>query len=120
VDTSANEAGAAPSVRGRATILVVEEQFVSEFLRSALTHQGYKVICATAGVARAILRRDRESVKLLVTNTPLEFAAFPDLPVLYLAACPDPAQIDPFADSLALAKPFHPRRLFECVAQLIP
>lgn len=113
-------AGDVPETCGRATILVVEEQFVSEFLRSALTHQGYAVICATAGVARALLRRDRGAVKILVTNAPGEFAAFPDLPLLYLAACPDPALTEPFARSLSLAKPFHPRDLFECVAQLLP
>ena len=59
-------------------------------------------------------------MQLLITNTPLVFAAFPDLPVLYLAASPDPAAVEPFASSRSLAKPFHPRRLLEFVAQLLP
>ncbi|MBS1859271.1 MAG: response regulator transcription factor [Acidobacteria bacterium] len=120
MSTSASEAGEAPKIRGKASILVVEEQFVSEFLRSALTHQGYNVLCASPGAARAMLRREPEKIQVLVTNVPLEFAAFPDVPVLYLSACPDPAQTELFARALMLAKPFQPRLLFESVAQLLP
>ncbi|MDE3168493.1 MAG: hypothetical protein KGN36_22005 [Acidobacteriota bacterium] len=77
------------------------------------------MVCATAGTARAMLRRDRGSIQVLVTNMPLEFAAHPDVPVLYLDAFPDPTIADAFVKSRVLAKPFHPRLLFESVAQLI-
>ena len=85
-----------------------------------LTQRGYRVICAGAKPARTLLEADRASVQLLITNKPLEFAAFSDLPVVYLAASPDPAALVPFVYCRALAKPFHPRRLMECVAQLLP
>ena len=102
-----------------ATVLVVEERFVSGFLCSALEQRGYRVICATADAARATLGRDSGTVDLLITNTPLVFADSAGLPLLYLAACPDEKVIEPFDRALALAKPFHPRQLFDCVRRLL-
>lgn len=107
-------------VPANTTILVVEEQFVSEFLRTVLVHRGYQVICTRPGNARALLRRDRTSVHVLVTNVPLDFAAFPDVPVLYVAAAPDPEVACGFERCLSLRKPFQARQLFDCIQQLLP
>lgn len=107
-------------VRTDITILVVEEQFVSEFLRTVLSQRGYEVICSRTGGAHSLLQRDRAKVDVLVTNVPLEFADFPDLPVLYVAASPDPEATLGFERCVALQKPFQARRLFECIQQLVP
>jgi hypothetical protein len=107
-------------VPANTTILVVEEQFVSEFLRTVLIHRGYQVICTRPGNARALLRHDRASVHVLVTNVPLDFAAFPDLPVLYVAASPDPEVACGFEHCVSLRKPFQARQLYDCIEQLLP
>jgi DNA-binding response OmpR family regulator len=100
------------------TVLVVEEQFVSEFLRSVLSKRGYRVVCAGFERAKSILRQGPEPVDLVITNKPLEFVATPDVPILYVAACPDPEMIRGFGRALALSKPFHPRDLLECLRRL--
>jgi DNA-binding response OmpR family regulator len=101
-----------------ATVVVVEEQFVSEFLRSVLSKRGYRVICTNSNRARAMLRQGPEPATVLITNKPLEFVATPEVPILYVAACPDPEVIRGFGRALALSKPFHPRDLLECLRKL--
>jgi hypothetical protein len=66
-----------------------------------------------------MLRDGRAGFDLLITNKPLEFAARPDMPILYLAATPELDAIRGFRRALTLAKPFHPRDLFECIQQLL-
>jgi hypothetical protein len=102
-----------------ARILVVEDQFVGAFLRSLLKSRKYDVVLATAAGARVILQADPACVDLLMTNTPLEFTFFPELPLLYLAANPVPEAIEGFTRALALSKPFHPRDLFDCIRRLL-
>jgi hypothetical protein len=77
------------------------------------------VICADQHDACTFLREGLEKVNLLITNTPAAFAEFGDLPVLYLAALPDPAAIQPFRRCAALRKPFHPTQLLNHIAQLL-
>jgi hypothetical protein len=66
-----------------------------------------------------MLRQGTESVALVITNKPLEFVTTPDVPILYVAACPDPDVIRGFGRALSLSKPFHPRDLIECLRTLI-
>ena len=115
---SPQAAGAA--LQGGPRILVVEDQSVSDFLRSLLSHQGFQVTCANLTVARELLRKDRNKVDVLITNRPLEFTATLDVPVLYLAACPDPRALTNFRRATFLAKPFDPRTLLECLRRLLP
>ena len=105
---------------GTATILVVEAAYVSDFLRTLLVRRGYAVVCASPHTACELLRSQPTNVDVLITNNPREFADFPDVPLLYMAACPDPAAIDGFRRSLKLTKPFQPRQLFDCLNQLLP
>jgi DNA-binding response OmpR family regulator len=100
------------------TVLVVEEQFVSEFLRSVLSKRGYRVICTSFDRAKSLLRQGPGPVQVVITNKPLEFVSTPDVPILYVAACPDPEMIRGFGRALSLAKPFHPRDLLECLQKL--
>jgi len=112
--------GARDTLQGGPRILVVEDQSVSDFLRSLLSHQGFQVTCANLTVARELLRKDRNKVDVLITNRPLEFTATPDVPVLYLSACPDSQAIKAFSRATFLAKPFEPRTLLECLRRLLP
>ena len=101
------------------TILVVEDAVVSNFLKVALTQRGYEVICAQAADAQVFIRDAVRKIDLLITNVPAAFAEFPDLPLLYMAALPDPEAIQPFRRCLSLRKPFHTAQLFATMEQLL-
>ena len=92
---------------------------MSAFLRSLLAQRNYEVTIATAGVARTMLRDNRTSIDVLITNVPLEFTGTPDVPLLYLAANPLPEAIRGFERVLFLVKPFHPRDLLDCIRKLL-
>jgi hypothetical protein len=92
---------------------------VSLFLRSLLVPRNYEVILASQRVARTMLLEGTGSLDLLITNSPREFAAMPDMPLLYLSASPEPEAIQGFARASYLAKPFHPRDLFESIRRLL-
>jgi DNA-binding response OmpR family regulator len=119
ISVSRQENGGAVQEKSGA-ILVVEDVFVRDFLRTTLSRRGYKVICAEAADALAVLREGPVRIDLLITNAPMSFAEFGDLPVLYLAACPDPSALQCFRRCLALRKPFHPKQLLSHIAQLLP
>jgi hypothetical protein len=111
--------GGGPNHENAGVILVVEDVFVRNFLRATLGRQGYHVICAEVADALVFLRERGGRVDLLITNMPLDFAEFGDMPVLYLAAVPDPAAVQAFRQCVTLRKPFHPSQLLGHVAQLI-
>ena len=113
--------GAIGTVHGPpvATVLVVEDPYVSAFLRSLLVQRNYEVVFAGFSDARDMLLTGRARIDVLVTNSPLEFTGTPGVPLLYLAANPDLSAIRGFTRALALTKPFHPRELLDCVARLL-
>jgi hypothetical protein len=101
------------------TILIVEDRFVSDFISSILTKRGHRVICESVDRAQSRLESEPDSIDLLITNTPLEFAAAPQVPLLYVAASPDPERIRTFARARMLAKPFHPRDMLIHLRELL-
>jgi CheY-like chemotaxis protein len=99
-------------------IVVVEDAFVRSFLRAALERQGHHVVCAVPAHAAELL--ESGDVDLLVTNTPQTFADFGGrIPLLYLAAFPDPAAAVDFTRWLSLRKPFQTTELVGLVQQLL-
>ena len=99
-------------------IVVVEDAFVRSFLRAALERQGHHVICAVPAYATELLKTG--GVDLLVTNTPQTFADFgAAVPLLYLAAFPDPVAASDFTRWLSLRKPFQTAELIVLVRQLL-
>lgn len=101
-------------------IVVVEDSFISSFLRNILERKGYRVIPAKAGDGVELLRSGDREISLVITNIPAVFAEFADrVPLLYLSAYPDPAAVSPFRSSRVLSKPFHPDQLLSCVEQLL-
>jgi DNA-binding response OmpR family regulator len=103
-----------------AAVLIVEDSFVGGFLRSALTQKGYEVVCAGADDALTMLGDPQKRVALLITNSPAPFSGFPQLPVLYLAAVPEPEPMRAFEHCRVLRKPFHPAQLFASIRELLP
>jgi hypothetical protein len=101
-------------------IVVVEDPMVSGFLCSVLTRKGYPVIPLGPADGRKLLRSPDARIGLLITNQPAAFTEFAvRLPLLYVAAFPDPAVASPFLVSLMLRKPFLPEQLLSCVEQLL-
>ena len=102
------------------TIVVVEDNYIGQFLRMLLQREGFQVITANASEGAGILRACESRVSLLITNTPTKFAEFGErVPLLYLAAFPDPALTRGFRCHRALSKPFAPEVLMECVRSLL-
>jgi len=101
-------------------ILIVEDPFVTGFLRSVLEKNGFSVVCARPEPALDLLRSGQMRCELLITNRPSPFAEVGErMPLLYLSACPDPDQVSSFRTWLSLTKPFPPRELLEAVGDLL-
>jgi two-component SAPR family response regulator len=99
-------------------IVVVEDVFVGNYLRAALERQGHTVSCPTS--AEAMRRLQTGQVDLLVTNSPTAFSQFGDaVPLLYLAAFPEPAFATAFRVWLPLRKPFQTSELTAAVERLL-
>src|ERR1035438_6096680 len=113
---SESTAGPHPRLRSQsapARILVAEDPFVSSFLRTILQRRGHQVVVGEPDRVRGLLRDGRMEAQVVITNRPEAFLPFADtLPILYIAANPDPALLVvitnrpeaflPFADTLPI------------------
>ena len=100
--------------------MVVEDPFVSGFVRNVLKRRGYEVAPVEAADGIGLLRASDGRICLLITNLPGAFTEFAErVPLLYLAAFPDPKITSSFRSSRTLRKPFHPDQLFAYVEQLL-
>jgi|SRR5215471_15077730 hypothetical protein len=103
---------------GLDTIVIVEDSLVRNFLRAALQRHGYLSVCASSDEAANILRSGRAT--LLITNSPAQFSEFGAVvPLLYLAAFPEPSAAASFDHWVALPKPFQNAALVHAVRQLL-
>jgi hypothetical protein len=103
---------------GSARILVAEDVFVSSFLRMVLQKHGHKVVTGDAARASELIRQGT-AADVVITNQPevfLEFARI--LPMLYIAASPDPELASQFPICRVLRKPFRNDELLSAVEQL--
>lgn len=99
-------------------IVVVEDVFVRTFLKAALERLGHTVTCASPAEATQLIESGKAD--LLVTNTPSVFAKCGALvPLLYMAAFPDPAEASAFLTWLPLRKPFQTSELIMLVERLL-
>src|SRR5437870_7366836 len=109
-----------PIETGSGVIVVVEDPVVGNFLRAVLEQQGYVVLSGEVRHGLAALRDGNQPVQLLITNVPFAFTEFAGrVPVLYLAALPDPGLVSPYRNSRVLSKPFHPNHLLSSVQELL-
>ena len=109
-----------PTEAGSGVIVVVEDQFVRNFLRTVLERQGFEVLSGGVRHGLAALRDDSQEVRLLITNVPAEFTEFAGrVPLLYLAALPDPSLASQYRNRRVLSKPFHPHDLLASVQELL-
>ncbi|HXK00933.1 MAG TPA: hypothetical protein VMS37_00945 [Verrucomicrobiae bacterium] len=100
-------------------IVVVEDVFVRAFLRTALERHGHRVTCAGPVAAIDLLKLGQ--IGLLITNTPEVFAEFgASVPLIYVAAFPDPSAAAAFTRWRPLRKPFPTSELLSLVAEFLP
>jgi CheY-like chemotaxis protein len=100
-------------------VLVVEDPLIQKFVRSVLKQEGHQVVEARSDESLRMLRARDLAVNLLITNQPKRFLEFAEtLPLIYLAATPDPALASRFRRCRILRKPFPPGDLVACVAEL--
>ena len=103
----------------RGYIVVIEDPFIRKLLRDLLTRRGYRIVDSSARQIATLLKENAGHVDLVITNTPgdlLEFA--PELPLLYLAAAPDPDLAARFRHCRTVHKPFQAQQLVSAVEEL--
>ena len=99
-------------------IVVVEDVFVRAFLRMALERHGHAVTCAAPETARELLQNGKAG--LLITNIPRSFQEFgASVPLIYVAAFPEPSEATAFARWRPLRKPFPTSELVALVRELM-
>ena len=105
---------------GSGRVLVVEDPLVRRLIEGIFVRAGFAVTQAEPQRALALLDDTQRHFELLITNVPELFAdrGF-DLPVLYIAASPDPQWLLKFPLCRALQKPFHPRQLLDLAHELL-
>jgi len=110
-----------PETAAHGCVLVVEDQVIQRFVGDLLGRDGRLVVEAGIEEALRALRHGAVEISLLVTNAPAKFLEFAEnLPLIYMAACPDPGLAKRFRACRVLRKPFRPSELSSCAAELIP
>ena len=104
---------------GSLRVLVAEDPFISNFLRTMLQRRGHQVVTGEAGHVSELMRNGSVKAQLVITNRPEAFLPFAEtLPLLYIAANPDPAVALQFPACRILRKPFRNGDLLEAVEEL--
>jgi hypothetical protein len=115
MDPITEEAG-----RRTGNVLIVEDPFVRAFVKTYLVRHGYNVEFAEINDAIDGLRSGGLSPDLLITNRPGLFVTVAAaVPLLYIAAFPDPAEAAPYHRAHMLRKPFRPEQLLAAVISLL-
>jgi len=102
-----------------AKVVVAEDPFISNFLRTVLQRRGHKVVIGEAHHASEMIRTGTIAADVVITNTPDAFLLVAGkLPLLYIAANPDPELATKFPLCRVLRKPFRNEDLVEAVEDL--
>jgi len=97
----------------------VEAPIVQKFLRAVLEREGYQPVEAEAQSALELVNLSVPPVGLVITNAPGIFLPIAEqVPLIYLAACPNLDLAARFRVCRVLQKPFHPTELLEAVKRL--
>ena len=103
----------------RRPIVVVEDPQIQKLIQGLLGRSGYQAQAAAQDYRQTLLEGG-SLPSVLITNQPSLFLAFADeLPLLYVAAMPDPQLASMFRHCRVLRKPFHASDLVASVDQLM-
>jgi hypothetical protein len=118
-ESSSGPAPFLPEGSVSARILVAEDPFISSFLRTVLQRHGHQVVIGEAVRASELLRDGSVIANVVITNQPEAFLPLAGtLPLLYIAANPDPELASQFPTCRVLRKPFRNDELLEAVKEL--
>jgi hypothetical protein len=110
---------AQPLGADRRPIVVVEDPQIQKLIQGLLGRGGYQAQAAAQDYRQTLLEGG-SLPSVLITNQPSLFLAFADeLPLLYVAAMPDPRLASMFRRCRVLRKPFRASELVASVHQLI-
>lgn len=110
-----------PEKTAAGCVLVVEDPLIRRFVGGILKREGHLVVESELEEALHTLRHDSGTVSLLITNAPTHFLEFAEsVPLIYLAAFPDPELAGRFHSCRTLRKPFRPSDLVAHAAELAP
>jgi len=110
---------AEPNGADRRPIVVVEDPQIQKLIQGLLGRSGYQAQAAAQDYCQTLLEGG-SLPSVLITNQPSLFLAFAEeLPLLYVAALPDPRLASMFRHCRVLRKPFHVSELVASVDQLI-
>jgi DNA-binding NtrC family response regulator len=102
-----------------ATVLVAEDPFINNFLRTVLQRHGHKVVVTDYSQGSDLMRAGGVKADVIVTNKPEAFLPFAEnFPMVYIAANPDPAVALHFHACRVLRKPFRYEDLLDAVEDL--
>lgn len=100
-------------------ILVAEDPFVGNFLRTVLQRHGYQVVTGEAIHTSELVRQGRIAADVVITNDPDAFLPLAGTqPLLYIAANPDLELASKFPVCRVMHKPFRNEDLLEAVEYL--
>jgi DNA-binding response OmpR family regulator len=100
-------------------ILIVEDPFIRRYVKSVLGRSGHEAVESGAQRALKLVRDKVVKVRLMITNKPGLFRQFADeLPILYLAMCPDLNMTSGFRELRVLQKPFRAEELLQAVQDI--
>ncbi len=117
----ANELSYTPmtSIPQERTVAVAEDPFIRRYVRALLVKHGFRIVENDPKLTRKLMESGELIPDVLITNDPGAFAGFADeLPVVYLAAAPDPAVVERFRFSRMLRKPFEADQLLRALNEL--
>jgi hypothetical protein len=101
------------------TVAVAEDPFVRRYVRALLLKHGFQIVENDTRVTRRLMESGDLKPDVLITNDPTTFAGFAAyLPVVYLAAAPDPALVARFKLSRMVRKPFEAEQLLQALNEL--
>lgn len=100
------------------TVAVAEDPFVRRYVRALLLKHGFHIVENDSRVTRKLMESGELKPDVLVTNDPACFAGFAGVPVVYIAAAPDPELVVPFKLVRMVRKPFEGDQLLRAVSEL--
>ncbi len=106
-------------IQHECTVAVAEDPFVRRYVRALLVKHGFQIVENDTRLTRKLMESGELKPDILITNDPDAFAGFAaELPVLYLAAAPDPARVEAFRNARLVRKPFQAQQLLAALSEL--
>jgi hypothetical protein len=100
-------------------VMVVEDPFIRNYVRTVLARSGYTIVEAEPHRALDLLQSEGSKVQVVVTNKPSPFVPFrTELAMVYIASVPDPEIAAQFPSCRILQKPFQAQELANAVNEL--